>query len=310
MKRLAAILLLFASPLLAQTNVFQVAHQYPDTSLQFDVESGLPTATETQVDIILTLNHETGLPVNKSGAQPKPPPTTDELGGNESTKIQPVAGGIFNLLKRIGRQPFPFQFIGGWRIPLNPLESGRNLAISYLFSKEMELREQSGFHISFNWHPRLTLGLQRASWSFLVTPAKGLSPAGYGSQSESITYGMVEEHVVLAMANMRASLFLGAGAGRYRTFSAEYNDQGIDVSTIPGSGYDPSGGGYGPVLSAGAQLESRRLMYSLRYYRTPGFGRLVTFMNLGYNPQSYKEAFIVVPAVSLALFLIFEALPN
>lgn len=288
----------------------QTIRQAPDTTLQFDPVSGLPIIEKTKEDTIIIFESETGVPLSQSGTHPQAPDYTGKLGPDESMRIDQVANEKFKPLQFLARQPFPFQFIGGWRIRLNPLESGRNLAISYLFSKEMELREQSGFHISFNWHPRLTLGLQRASWSFLVTPAKGLSPAGYGSQAESITYGMVEEHVVLAMANMRASLFLGAGAGRYRTFSDEYNDQGINLGTIPGSGYDPLGGGYGPVLSAGAQLESRRLMYSLRYYRTPGFGRLVTFMNLGYNPQSYKEAFIVVPAVSLALFLIFEALPN
>ncbi|MCH8068889.1 MAG: hypothetical protein IID16_06445 [Candidatus Marinimicrobia bacterium] len=121
----------------AQPSDFQVVHQHPDTSLQFNPESELPTATETQADTILILDPETGLPV-KSGAKPKPPPTTDELGANESTKIQPVAGGMTNLLKRFGGHPFPVQTILGFATGATS-SSGMNLAISYGFSNGMEI---------------------------------------------------------------------------------------------------------------------------------------------------------------------------
>ena len=289
----------------AQPSDFQVVHQHPDTSLQFNPESGLPTATETQADTILILDHETGLPVSESGTQPEPQPTIGELGANESTKIQPVPGGMINLLKRFGGRPFPFQIIRGLAIDKDSNNSeflmdmvtdpGGSLAISYSFSKGIKISGSRNLYESFNLYPTLTLGILLVNWDFPVTSYYYPEIEGFGGESESILYGMIEGHKRWEIKNFWAVLVLGTGIGNYSTGAEKYDDQGIFVDHITKSGL-------GLMVSAGAQFRSQRFMGALRFYRTPGFGRIVTFANAGYQPKSYMEAFIV-GAGSFALFL-------
>ena len=280
---------LFASPLLTQPNVFRVAHQHPDTSLQFDPESGLPTATETQVDNILILEPETGLPKNKSGAQLEPPPTTIELGAKESTKIQPVAGGIFNLLKRIGRQPFPLKIIGGLATD-GGFNNASNLAISHGFSKGIKIKGYRDLYESFYLYPELTLGVLSVEREDQLPEPK----------NEYTIYGMMEGHRHWGKENLRAALFLGIGVGGYDVGRDEIREDGGSSGFIHERGV-------GLVMSAGARISSRTLMGGLHLYRSPGLGEIFTIANVGYQPPNYKTA-IVIGAGSLVLFILYSGI--
>ena len=100
-------------------------------------------------------------------------------------------------------------------------------------------------------------------------------------------YGIIEGHRRWEMNNLRPSVFLGVGLGSYETFSEEYNF---------GSHNSRGSSGIGLAISAGVQLESRRLMGGVRLYRAPGLGRFVTVVDVGYQPKNYKEALGVARA--------------
>ena len=161
-----------------------------------------------------------------------------------------------------------------FQIIVGGAKGGWNLALSSDFPRRFVKRiELSGYrHLeSFYLYPTLTLGF--------------LGLAGDFKDGTEVLYGIIEGHGRWEMENLRPSVFLGVGLGEYQ----DYVEGGQ--------------GGKGLVLSAGVQLESRRRMGGLHLYRTPGLGRLVTIVNVGYRPKSYKEG-LTIAAVGACMSLL------
>ncbi len=280
---------LLAHGLLAVTSESQSIQQSPSTTLRLNPESGLPVAGETKLETILIFDPETELSLSQSGTQPQRPDTAGALGADESTYIQQVAGGRLYQLKRIGGQPFPIRVIGGLAI-FGGLDNASNLAISHGFSKGIKINGYRDLYESFYLYPELTLGVLAVNRENQLPELK----------NEYSIYGMIEGHRRWVMKNMRAALFLGVGVGGYDVGREEFAEGGGSYGFITERGV-------GLIASAGAQLSTRTLMAGLYLYRSPGLGEIVTIANVGYQPLTYKTAF-VLGAGALSVLVIFGLL--
>jgi len=225
---------------------------------------------------------ETGLSLDKTADHPQPTSIPAEPDAGESAKLGQLADKTFKPVQVLARRPFPVQLIGG--LPMG--KEGGNLALAYDIPEGIEIRGYPGIYESFYLYRTLTLGIVGwESFNFNEEPVGGVF-RHYGGYNA--LYGMIEGHRHWEMINLRPSVFLGVGLGGYRTYSEEF---------IAGGGYNERrSSGIGLVLSAGAQLESRRLMGGVRLYRPPGSGQFITVVNVGYQPKNYKEALIVAGA--------------
>ena len=251
MVRFVVFAFLLSHGLLAVTSESQSSQQPPDTTLRFDPETGLPS--------------------RKFSGRHQAPPTGREPGSGESTKQ--LFDGKSKTFQFQARLPPPIQFILGLPISIIAIE-GVNLAISYDFSKGIEIRGNSDIYESFWLYPTLTLG-------FLVSPR---------SEFENLVYGIIEGHREWELENLWPSVFLGVGLGRYWGYLED----------------ERSVGGTGLVLSAGAQARVGPLMGDLRLFRTPGLGEFVPVANVGYQPKSYLEILKIVGVgvgVAIAVYI-------
>ena len=244
---------------------------------------------------------ETGRPLDETTDYPQPTIIPAEPDAGESATQWQVAVETFKSFQFLARQPFTVQFIGG--LPIGDNGGAPNLALSYGFSNGIEIRGYRDIYESFYLYPTLTLGILSVNMDLLGSKNIGEEYFAYLQskstyESESLMYGIIEGHRQWGRENLRASGFLGVGLGNFKSYSvnyAGYEEREDYIIYI----YDTSGdGGIGLVLSAGAQLESRRLMGGLRLYRTPGLGKFVTFANVGYQPKSFKELLAVAGATA------------
>jgi len=270
MVRIVALAFLLSNGILATTSENQAVHQPPDTTLRSDPE--------------------TGLPLQVSSAQPQLPPTSPEPGAGDSAKQ--LVDEKFKPFQFFARHPFPIQFIGGQQI--YGRGAGGNLALSYRFSKGVEINGYRDIYESFYVYPELTLGV-------LTVNREHLRPE---RRNEYTIYGMIEGHWRRKIEIMRAALFIGVGLGGYEVGREEIREVIDPGGSIveSGSGFKKERG-YGLILSAGARVSSRALMGSLHLYRSPGLGEIVTVANVGYQPHNYK-AVMIIGAGSLALLVL------
>ncbi len=184
-----------------------------------------------------------------------------------------------NILKRIGAKPFPLKFTGGMGMGgRTDGYYGYNKPIlqfmfttSYAFSKGIKYK-------SFTLYPEIVLGE-------LVADKE--------SVSYHIIYGMIEGHRRWKMEELNGSFFFGTGIGRY----THRQERGREYSTNKGGGL---------ILSSGVRLNNQRLTGGISVYRIPqptlGLGKLVTNVNVGYQPKNFKEA--TIAAVVLGILYI------
>ena len=252
----------------------------PDTTQRFDPETGLPGVEETKLDTTQRFDSETGLPLIEPSIQPQELPTDRESGAGESAMQGPVVNDIFKPAQFLARRTFPIQFTFG-RATDGKFVGG-NGTLSYSFSKSIEIKGSRDIYESFYLYPALTLGtIYGSSTDFTDDGLIG------NFEQYQILYGIIEGYRRWEMETRRPSVFVGVGMGSYWSSSED--------------------AGTGFVLSAGAQLEGRRLMGGLRIYRIPGLRKFVTVTNMGYQPDTYKEALIVVGvgAVIVVPWLVF-----
>ncbi len=283
------IALILSHGLLAATPQSQSSQQQPDT-LRLDPETGLTVVKETQLDTTLRFDPESGLPLQESSVQPPLPRTSPEPGAGESAKQ--LVDGKFKPFQFFARQPFPIQFIGGQQI--YGRGAGGNLALSYRFSEEVEIKGYRDIYESFYVYPELTLGVLTVNREYLRPEQR----------NEYTIYGMIEGHRRWEMEIIRAALFIGVGLGGYEVGRQELRE----VMDPGGSRLESGSGfkkerGYGLILSTGAKVSSRALMAGLHLYRSPGLGEIVTVANVGYQPHDYK-AVMIIGAGSLALLVL------
>ena len=224
---------------------------------------------------------ETGLPLDKTADHPQPTSIPAEPDAGESAELGQSAGKASKPVQVFARKPFPVQFIGG--TPRG--KHGGYMALAYHFPKGIEIRGYQGIYESFYLYPRLTVGF--TSWSRYEDDYFGTGGYYYYSESYEVLLGIIEGHRRWELKNLRPSVFLGVGLGRYDIHSVESTSYSNDFRLDSGIGL---------VLSAGAQLQSRRLMGGVRLYRPPGLGQFVTVVDFGYQPKNYKEALTVAGA--------------
>ena len=258
-----AILLLFASPLLAQSNDFQVGNQLAAVDHRLNI-----VGTHLQIF-----------------------PAADELDADVFTKIQPVADGRLERLKRIGDQPFPITFSGGLAID-GGFSNASNVAITYGFSKGIKMSGYRNLYKSFYLYPELTFGFLAINREQLPEP-----------KNEGGIYGMIEGHRHWGRENLSADIFLGLGAGAYEVGREEFSEEGATSGFIKESGI-------GVVVSAGVQVRTRVLMGGLHIYRSPGLGEFVTLANVGYQPRNYKSALMLGMGSFAILVLLALLIPG
>ncbi|MCH7574917.1 MAG: hypothetical protein IIA59_07305 [Candidatus Marinimicrobia bacterium] len=227
---------------------------------------------------------ETGLPLDQTADHPQPTSIPAEPDAGDPAELRQLAGEASKPVQVLARKPFPVQIIS--ERPIG--KDGLSMALAYHFPKGIEIRGYRGIYESFYLYPTLTLGI--VSWS---TDYREYGEKYYFNSYEAL-FGIIEGHIRWELKYLRPSVFLGVGLGGYGDYWA-------------GSTYHP-GGGKGLVLSAGAQLHTRRLMGGLRLYRAPGIGQFVTVTNVGYQPKNYTEGLIVfglaaIGAVYIGLLL-------
>ena len=188
------------------------------------------------------------------------------------------AGQDVSRLPTVGPKFFPIHFTLGWSIK----GDGINLGGSYRFSRPIGVKVPSVLG-EVMIYPVVTVG-------FLFAHNYNANNYSYSERwEERVTYGLVEGHWQLESGRARASLFVGAGLGRYDYYHESYD----------------SGQGTGILISAGAQARVWRLTGDLRLYRTPGLGKFVTFANVGYQPKSFKDVLVVAGTAAAVVAVFF-----
>lgn len=235
---------------------------------------------------------ETGLPLIEPSIQPQELPISREPGAWESAKLRQLADGMLKPLQIRTEQAVSVQFIFGG--PINAGE-GVNLALSYGFSKGIEIRGYGNIYDSFNLYPALRLGFLIARESIDYE----------SSNEEYLGYGMIEGYRHFGQENFGASAIVGVGVGGYWH---DYTDLSADVFEY----YTSRESGIGLVLSAGVQARVWRILGELRLYRTPGFSKLLVFANVGVQVKSKKEIWIIsgLAAIPFAMLVFVLIVPG
>ena len=192
--------IILTNGLFAITSASQSSHQPPDTTQQFDPETGLPVIEETELDTTQQFDPETGLPV------------VEEI---------KETGEKYSLFQFLARQPFPFQFFGGLPLGSQFFDEGVNMGISWRYRDKYEF---------FNLHPKITLGL------FGGQGGPRNLDIGEVAERETFWYGIIEGHRRLGMENLQASVFVGAGLGLYSYSTEKRTGFGHDLRMDGGTG--------------------------------------------------------------------------
>jgi hypothetical protein len=199
-----------------------------------------------------------------------------------------------NILKRIGAKPFPLKFTGGMGMGgRTDGYYGYNKPIlqfmfttSYAFSKGIKYK-------SFTLYPEIVLGVLEANKES-ASNHEFADPDSY-----HIIYGMIEGHRRWKMEELNGSFFFGTGIGGYTHRQERGREDGSCCDS-------PTNKGGGLILSSGVRLNNQRLTGGISVYRIPqptlGLGKLVTNVNVGYQPKNFKEA--TIAAVVLGILYI------